>query len=306
MAKIVLFGQAKFGEEVFKGLVAAGHQLSAVAPPPRRRPDRIDPLEQAGIDAGLRIVQRKSYRGAEALAATGAADADLCVLAYVTQIIPSAILDAPTRGSICFHPSLLPAYRGGSAIPWQLINGETVGGVCLFRPDDGMDTGPIYLTRELEIGREDSAASYYYGKVFAAGVAATLEAAELALSGATPVTQEESLASYQPLLSDAYARVSWGAGAGPVHNLVRGCDPAPGAWCKYEGGVVRLYGSSLHTAAAPDADAGTVVAVGAGGLEVAAPGGTVRFAKIAGRDVGKSAAPEAAAALGIKPGSRLS
>ena len=67
------------------------------------------------------------------------------MLAYVTQIIPLAMLDAPRLASLCFHPSLLPAYRGGSAIPWQIINGETLGGITLFRPDDGIDAGPIYL-----------------------------------------------------------------------------------------------------------------------------------------------------------------
>ena len=88
--------------------------------------------------------------------------------------------------------ALLPAYRGGSAIPWQLIKGETHGAVTVFRPDAGIDAGPIYLQRELEIGPDESSGSYYYGSVFEAGVAATVVCAQQVLDGeVSAVAQDE-------------------------------------------------------------------------------------------------------------------
>jgi methionyl-tRNA formyltransferase len=305
VAKIVLFGQAKFGLEVLEGILQRGHEVTAVSVPPDRPGAAVDPLKAAAEQRGLRLVQRKSYKTDEAFDEVAASQADLGVLAYVTQIIPLRIVDAPRLGSICFHPSLLPAYRGGSAIPWQLINGERVGGVTLFRPDEGIDTGPIYLRRELEIGPDESAGSYYYGTVFAPGVAATLDAADLVLAGeAEPVAQDESAASYQPLCRDEHAGIDWDAPTQRVHDLIRGCDPAPGAHSQWRGRTIRFFGSR-RKASASVAEPGTVVAVDSDGrVEVATGDGSVTVGKLADGGA-KKPASEAAAALGLEPGARF-
>jgi methionyl-tRNA formyltransferase len=304
MAKILLFGQAQFGQKVFEELVARGHEVTAVCPPPDADGRPVDPLKAAALERGVRVVQRKSWRAPEAAAEAGAASADLGVLAYVTQIVPSAILDAPRCGSICFHPSLLPAYRGGSAINWQLIEGVTTGGVTLFRPDDGIDEGPVYLQKKIEIGPDDTAGSFYYSKVFDAGVAATVECAELVLAGkATGVAQDEKLATYEPLCRDEHACVDWARPVAQVHNLVRGCDPSPGAHARAGDAVVKLYGSrvvSRRDAGAP----GTILRIGDDGIEVAAAGGSLLFAKL-GVGGKKLPASDAATGLGLAPGARL-
>ncbi len=304
MAKIIVFGQAQFGERVFSGLRERGHEILVVSVPPRLAGRPPDPLEQAAREAGVPIVQRRSYKDEEAYAELSPERADLAVLAYVTQIIPLRILDAPRLASVCFHPSLLPAYRGGSAINWQLIHGRTRGGVTLFRPDDGIDSGPIYLQREIEIGPDDSAGSFYYGKVFEPGVEATLEAVELILSGRAQATpQDERLATYDPLCRDEHAGIDWNETAARVHNLIRGCDPSPGAHCRWRGETLRFYGSRRaadHRVAAP----GTVVAIGEDGIEVAAADGSVRLAKVKAGGAKRPAA-EAAAAVGIEVGTVL-
>ncbi|HXC50307.1 MAG TPA: methionyl-tRNA formyltransferase [Candidatus Limnocylindrales bacterium] len=302
--KILLFGQAQFGQKVFEELVRRGHEVVAVCPPPDAAGKPDDPLKAAAVAAGVRVVQRRSYRGADAAAETGAASADLAVLAYVTQIIPSAVLDAPRFGSICFHPSLLPAYRGGSAINWQIIDGCTKSGVTLFRPDDGIDEGPILLQKELEIGCDDTAGSFYYGKVFDAGVTATVECAELVLAGkANGKAQDESLATYEPLCRSEHAHVDWARSVRQVHNLIRGCDPSPGAHSEIGERSVRLYGSKIASSRDRSAP-GTVLAVTSSGVEIAAAGGSVLIAKL-GVDGKKIAAIEAASALGLAPGSRF-
>lgn len=304
MGKIVVFGQAPFGAKVFEGLLERGHEVTAVCAPKGREGARIDPLVEAAAAAGVRSLTRGSYKGAEAAAEVRAADADVGLLAYVTQIIPRELLDAPRLGSICFHPSLLPAYRGGSAIPWQLIRGEERSGVTLFRPDEGVDTGPIYLQREVEVGPDESAGSFYYSKIFDLGVTATLDSVDLLLSGkAQPRVQDEEQASHDPLCRDEHAAIDWNRPAAELHNLIRGCDPAPGAHCRMGDTRLRVYGSRVGTAET-SAAAGTVLAVGADGLEVACAEGSLRFAKL-NAGSGKGAAGEVAAAQGLAKGCRL-
>ncbi|MFN2425517.1 MAG: methionyl-tRNA formyltransferase [Candidatus Binatia bacterium] len=304
MAKILLFGQAQFGQKVFEELLARGHEVTAVCPPPDAAGRPVDPLKAAALEKGVRVVQRKSWRGPDAAAEVDAASADLGVLAYVTRIVPSQVLDAPRFGSICFHPSLLPAYRGGSAINWQIIEGCRTGGVTLFRPDDGIDEGPVYLRREIAIGPDDTAGSYYYGKVFDAGVAATVGCAEMVLAGdARGEVQDEALATYEPLCRDEHACVDWSRSVRQVHDLIRGCDPSPGAHAQAGDAVVRLYGSRIASQrdAAPP---GTVLAISEAGVEVAAAGGSVLLAKL-GVGGKKLAAAEAATGLGLTVGARL-
>ncbi|MBI5505015.1 MAG: methionyl-tRNA formyltransferase [Deltaproteobacteria bacterium] len=304
MAKILVFGQAQFGQRVFEGVLARGHGVTAVCVPPDGAGRPPDPLKAAALEKGVRVVQRKSYRGAEAEAEVAPGAADAGVLAYVTQIVPGNILEAPRLGSICFHPSLLPAYRGGSAINWQIINGEKTGGVTLFRPDDGIDTGPVYLQKTITIGADDSAGSYYYGRVFEAGIAATLESIELVLSGrAVAREQEEALATYEPLCRDEHAVVDWGRGVQQVHDLIRGCDPSPGAHCRSGDAMVRMYGSRV-TSRLHRAEPGTVLAISEAGVEIATAGGSVLLAKL-GVGGKKLAAAEGAGALGLQVGARL-
>lgn len=257
------------------------------------------------MDAGIPVVQCRSYRNEEAAQALSAESADLGVLAFVTQIIPVAILDSPRLASVCFHPSLLPAYRGGSAINWQLINGETLGGLTLFRPNDGIDSGPIYLQRSLPIGADDTAASYYYQRVFEPGVEATLEAVEDLLCGrASCVAQDEARATHDPLCRAEHAAIDWNRGAEALHNLVRGCDPSPGAHCVWKGTRIRLYGSRRSAGGGAEAP-GTVLGLDDDGMEVAVADGSLRFAKISYGELGKGVALELAAEIGISIGGRL-
>ena len=305
MASILFFGQARFGRAVLDGLLETGHQVTAVCVPPvLDGATRSDELHVRARELGLRVVTRRSYKDPEAVVATEPGRADLAVLAFVTQIIPVAILDGPRLGSVCFHPSMLPRYRGGSAISWQLVNGETEGGITAFRPDDGIDSGPVYLQRSIAIGPDDSAGSYYYDRVFEPGVEIMLEAVEELLAGrAKPVAQDESVASHDPLYTDAHAAIDWARPARALHDLVRGCDPTPGAHCAFEGKRLRLYGSH-HVSGAGREDPGTVLSIDGGGMRMATADGILELAKLRGRGT-KTAAAEFAKEFGLRPGSVL-
>ena len=301
--RILLVGQAAFAEEVLRGLEAAGDVIAAVVCPPDAGP-KPDPVKAAAVARGIPVHQFRSLKAPEARRAFEEADADLGLLAYVTQIVPAPLLAIPRLTSLCFHPSLLPRYRGGSAINWQLIRGETESGVTVFWPDAGIDTGPILLQRTAPVGPDDTAGTLYYKTLFPLGVQTVLDAVALVREGRAPrVPQDESRATYDPLCRDEHAAIDWSRPAAAVHDLIRGCDPQPGAHTAWRGARVRLY-EPRRVDGRPGAAPGTVLAIDAGGITVAAGGGAVRAARA--RDGGaKAAAADVARALGIAPGAVL-
>lgn len=302
--RILLVGQAAFAERVLAELGTAGHTIAAVVCPPDRGP-KPDPVKAAALAQNIPVHQFPSLKRPEARAAFEAAGADLALLAYVTQIVPESLLDVPRLGTLCFHPSLLPRYRGGSAIPWQLINGETRTGVTVFWTDAGIDTGPILLQREATAGPDDTAATLYYNTLFPLGVQACVDAVALVAAGNPPrIVQDERTANYDPLLTDAHAAIDWARPAKALHDLVRGCDPNPGAHTTWKGGVVRLFDPVRSSERAGGAAPGTVVRLDAAGIAIATGDGVVACKRLRA-DGAKAPAADVAAACGIEPGCRL-
>ncbi|MCC6849864.1 MAG: methionyl-tRNA formyltransferase [Deltaproteobacteria bacterium] len=301
--RIVLFGQAAFAEKVLEGLIARGDDVAAVycAPDAGGKPD---PLKVAALAAGIPCRQPPSYKAEAVRAEVAALAPELIVLAYVTLIVPEAVIAIPSKGAICFHPSLLPRRRGGSAINWTLIEGDPKAGVTVFWTDAGIDTGPILLQREIEIGPDDSAGSLYYQRIFPAGVALVLESVALIDAGRAPrLAQDEALASYEPLCRDPHAAIDWTKPAQRVHDLIRGCDPQPGAYTLVGAQRLRLYDSRR---ADGEGAPGTILALGPEGMTVATGAGAVRVAKAridGAKD--KLAAADVARALGLAAGRRL-
>jgi methionyl-tRNA formyltransferase len=299
--RILLVGQAAFAEEVLRGLEAAGDTIAAVVCPPDAGP-KPDPVKAAALARGVPVHQFRSLKTPDARRAFEDADADLAVLAYVTQIVPEPLLAIPRRTAICFHPSLLPRYRGGSAINWQIIRGETETGVTVFWPDAGIDTGPILLQRRATIGPDDTAGTLYYKTLFPLGVGTVLDAVALVRGGNPPrEPQDESRGTYDPLCRDEHAAIDWTRRAAAVHDLIRGCDPQPGAHTSFGGARLRLYESRRI---AGDGPPGTVLAIDADGMTIATGDGGVRCARARAAEA-KAPAADVARALGLETGVRL-
>jgi len=301
--RLVLIGQAAFAEQVLRGLLERRHDILAVYCPPDRG-SRPDPLKTLALASSIPCRQPASYKGEAVRAEIAALAPDLLILAYVTQIVPASVIEVPRLGSICFHPSLLPRYRGGSAINWALINGEAVTGISVFWTDAGIDTGPVLLQREIPIGPDDTAGTLYYGKVFPAGIALVLESVDLIDAGTAPrIPQDESRASYDPLCRDQHASIDWARSAARVHDLIRGCDPQPGAYTLARATRLRLYESRRADGGGA---LGTILALDAGGMTVAAADGAVRVAKArVDGTPDKRPASEVLASLGLRVGDRL-
>jgi methionyl-tRNA formyltransferase len=310
VARIALFGQAAFGRDVLVRLVEAGHSVCGVYAPPEGA--RRDPLADEAQERGFPLIRHRRFRRKaasgvwepipETLREFQALDADLNVLAYVTAILPPEIVDGPERGSLCFHPSLLPRFRGGAALAWQIILGETESGVTVFRPDAGVDTGPIVIQKGgIPIRDTHTAGSLYFEELYPLGVDAMLEAVAAVDSGAAVYRpQDDAQASFQGLVDDKVAQVDWSRDATGVDRLIRGCDPQPGAWTRSGGEVTRLFGSRLLEGEA-GAPPGTIRAVDGDGLVVAAGEGRLRVARVRIGGAGKVAAAES----GLAPGDRL-
>jgi len=230
---------------------------------------------------------------------------DLVLLAYVTDIIPERLLSVPSLGTICYHPSLLPRHRGASAINWAIIQGDARTGLTIFWVEKGLDTGPILLQKEVEIGPEDTAGSLYFNTLFPLGVDAMVEAVGLIKGGRAPrILQDESRATYEPPCDDRVASVDFEKSVEDIHNLIRGCDPQPGAYTTLKGKKVRLYDAKMGPAVV-DIPSGEIVSIDERGLQIAAKGGLIRIGKLRVNKGEKIGPIEFAQAVGLKRGDRL-
>lgn len=297
--RIVLVGQAAFGGRTLERL-AGRHRIVAVYCPPDAPGKKPDPLKVEAQARGIPVEQPGSMKTDEVRRKFASLDADLAVLAYVTVIVPASIIELPRLGTICFHPSLLPRYRGGSAINWQIIRGETKGGLTVFWTDAGIDTGPILLQKEVDIGPDDTSGSLYFEKIFPLGIEALDESVRSIEEGRAPrIPQDESAATYDPLCRDEHVAIDWSRPGRRVYDLVRGADPQPGAWATLRGGRVRFYDCRFDPAG--HGEPGRVVAVGERAV-VGLAGGALVVGRVR---VGDGAAKVSPAEAGVRVGDRF-
>src|SRR6516164_7322930 len=196
--RIVVHGQQAFGKAVLEALIKRGETIAGVYVAPEKEGAKADPLKEAAVAAKLPIFQPASYRKPEVWEEFRAMKPDLQVMAFVTLFVPEEFLNIPTHGSIQYHPSLLPAGRGASAINWPIIQGETETGLSIFWPDNGLDTGDVLLQKKTPISDSDSLGSVYFDRLFPMGVEAMMESIDLVKAGKAPrIKQDESLATYE-------------------------------------------------------------------------------------------------------------
>lgn len=316
--RIAIFGQALFGRDVALRLAEAGHCIVYVhVPPDAPGKGRSDPLAALAQERAWPLFRHPGYRRrgqpiAERVSEYAACAADLNVLPFTTVILPPEIVDAPRLGSLCFHPSLLPAYRGGNALAWQIILGARETGVTVFRPDAGVDTGPIVVQRGgVAILPGDNTVSLYFDRLYPLGLEAMAEAVEAVAAGrASPRPQPEAGASSQGLVDDRVARIDWTRSGDELDRLIRGCDPQPGALAFAAGQPVRLYNETL-VRCDHSSPAGTILPFEPAGadpekdspLRVAAEGGWVLA--VAKLKVGENGKKGPAREAGLEPGQRL-
>jgi methionyl-tRNA formyltransferase len=302
--RIILIGQAAFAEKALEKLIDKGEEAVAVYCPPDPPNGKFDPVKQKALQFGIPVRQHKSFKAPEVREEFIALNADLAILAFVSFIVPPQVFSVPRLGSICFHPSLLPKYRGASAINWALIKGETVTGLSLFWVDRGIDTGPVLLQKAVKVDPDDTTGSLYFNKIFPLGIEAIGEAIDLIKAGNPPrIEQDESKAGYDPPCRDEHAKIHWSKPAQEVYNLIRGCDPQPGAHTTYNGQMVRIFDARLHMGANSPAP-GQIIGSGSEEITIALNGGTLTVKRMRG-DGTKISASDFAKQVNLKVGDRL-
>ncbi|HEX3913047.1 MAG TPA: methionyl-tRNA formyltransferase [Steroidobacteraceae bacterium] len=307
--RIAIVGQRDFGKAAMDAFVKRGDTIAGVFCAPEKPGEAPDLLRLGAEQAGIPVYALPSLRVEEARRALQALDVDLAVLAYVLQFVPQDFATIPRHGTIQFHPSLLPRYRGPSSINWPIILGDTRTGLTIFRPVDGLDEGPIILQKETAIGADETVGKVYFGRLFPMGIEALMEAAELVVSGnAHAVAQDESAASYEGWCRDPEARINWHSHVDQTYNLIRGCDPAPGAWTLFNQKKLQLYDVRKHAArtfSQVKGRIGAVTAIDQESLRVSAQGGQIEVFKLRYHGGKKVSAPQFCAEAGLALGTIL-
>jgi methionyl-tRNA formyltransferase len=307
--KIAIIGQQDFGKAVLEAFLARKDEVAGVFCAPEKPGAKADPLRAAAEEKGLKVFQFKSLRDKEAHDAMKGLNADIGIMAFVLQFAPQDFVNIPKKGTIQYHPSLLPKYRGPSSINWPIIRGDVQTGLTIFRPNDGLDEGPVILQKETPIGADDTLGTIYFDRLFPMGVQAMLEAADLVVAGKhKEMVQDEAQATYEGWCRAAEAKINWHNHVDFVHNTIRGCNPAPGAWTTLNGKNVQIFDCKKHpvrTFGAVKGKIGEVTDVSDKSFFVTAQGGRIEVLRARGEDGKKLAGGEFARAAGITAGSVL-
>jgi methionyl-tRNA formyltransferase len=307
--RIAIIGQQDFGKAVLEAFLARGDQVAGVFCAPEKPGARADVLKTAAQEKGVPVFQLPSLKSAEATSRMKALNADIGIMAYVLQFAPQEFVKIPKHGTIQYHPSLLPKYRGPSSINWPIIKGDTRTGLSIFRPTDGLDEGPIVLQKETPIGPDDTLGTVYFDRLFPMGVKAMLEAADLVVAGKhREAVQDESQASYEGWCRKAEARLSWASHVDFIYNVIRGCNPAPGAWTTHAGQELQIFDARKHlvrTFGAVRGKIGEVVEVTDKSFQVTAQGGRIEVLRAKLGEGKKSSAAELISSGAIKAGAIL-
>ena len=301
--KIALIGQAAFGEKVLEALLEAGEEPAVVYMPPDAAPNKPNTFRDLAESKGIPVRQPARMRDPEVFEDYKTFGADLNVMAFVTDIVPLTILEHPKLGSIQYHPSLLPRHRGASAINWAIINGETKTGLSIFWPDEGLDTGPVLLQREVEIEPDDTLGTVYFDKLFPLGVKALVDSVALVEQGKAPrLVQDLSQGEYEPVCKNM--KIDWMYPVNVVYNVIRGCNPSPGATTRYGDTEVRILDCQKRAISGPEIP-GTITEIAEHGFQVASSGGSIFARRVQPVGKPKLSAGDFAAFHNMKVGDRL-
>ncbi|MFA3920254.1 methionyl-tRNA formyltransferase [Ruegeria hyattellae] len=270
--RIIFMGTPDFSVPVLEALVDAGHEIAAVycqppRPAGRGKKDRPTPVHARATALGLEVRHPVTLKPTEEQAAFASLNADVAVVVAYGLILPQAVLDAPARGCLNIHASLLPRWRGAAPIHRAIMAGDARTGVCIMQMEAGLDTGPVLLRNATEIGASETTGTLH-DRLSDMGAGLVVEALTR-LDDLTPEPQPEVGVTYAHKIDKGEAKVDWARPAAEIDRQIRGLAPFPGAWTEIGGDRVKLLGSHLaegQGAAGEVLDDVLTVACGAGAI----------------------------------------
>lgn len=277
---ILFAGTPEFAAASLAALVESDHMPCAVLTQPDRPAGRgkqlvASPVKQLAQQHAIPVLQPVTLREPPAVEAIAAFEPDIIVVAAYGLILPQPVLDIPRCGCVNVHASLLPRWRGAAPVQAAILAGDSRSGVCLMRMEAGLDTGPVFACGEVDIGPEDTGGELH-DRLAAAGAELLATKIDAIIAGELqPVPQQDELATYAHKFEPADAMLDWREPATKLERKVRAFNPVPGAWFML--GKERVKCWRARSAAGVDAPAGTVVASGPGGIDVACGDGVLRL-----------------------------
>jgi len=293
-----------FGKDALQKLIDAGNdEVVAVYCEPDKEGAAVDPIKAFALEQGLPVQQPANFKDSATLETLAAYKADLMIMAFVNIFVPEAARDTPAQGSICFHPSLLPLHRGPSAVNWPIIMGSDRSGYSWFYPTDGLDEGEVLLQWECPIDANDTVINLYFKKIYPSAIDSVLNVCDLFRDGNPPRTQQdESNATYERRCTKKHAAIDWHKPVGQVYNLIRGTNPAPGAWTTHNDAELSVYDSAV---VAGDGVAGRIVDISDDGVTVQSVGGRIQIKRVKPAGGSKVTSMEWAGDVGLQVGDHL-
>jgi methionyl-tRNA formyltransferase len=243
--RIIFMGSPDFAVPSLNALADAGHEIAAVySQPPRAagrgKAERKTAVHARAEELGLEVRTPRTLRDADEQARFAELMADIAIVAAYGLILPRPILDAPRLGCVNVHASLLPRWRGAAPIHRAILAGDDRTGVTIMKMEEGLDTGPMLLKRETEVGHKTA------GELTAELAALGAEALVEWLSApALPIEQPEEGITYASKVDKAEARIDWSKPAEEVERRVRAFNPVPGAWFEANGERIKLLDAEV-------------------------------------------------------------
>ncbi len=302
--RVIVMGQQAFGKDCLARILDEGRdEVVAVYCEPDRDGRPVDPIKEFALEKSLPVLQPGDFNDEVTLEELAGFNADLMIMAFVNIFVPEAARDMPDLGSICFHPSLLPLHRGPSAVNWPIIMGATKSGFSWFYPTDGLDEGDCLLQWECEVGPDDTVIDLYFKKIYQPAVESVIEVCDLFRTGDPPrIVPNESEATYERRCTRKHSRIDWNKPVEQVYNLIRGTNPAPGAWTTHNGQELGIFDC---VRVAGDGISSRVMEVSNEGVTVQCVGGRILVKRVRPSGAGKIPAAEWATGASISKGDVL-
>lgn len=283
--RTVFMGTPDFAVPCLDMLVREGYPIDAVITQPDRPKGRgqkltYSPVKVAALNYNLSIIQPDNIKNDDFYNQIAALTPDVIIVIAFGQFLPKRLLDLPRYGCINVHASLLPKYRGSAPIHWAIINGELMSGITTMYMDVGMDTGDMITKAEIPILPGDTTGSLHdkLQNLGAEVLAGTLQ--QIADGTAPREPQNDAEATYAQLLCRNTERIDWHQPAVAIHNLIRGLNPWPGAYCKYQNKSLKIWQTRIYNEVASCSQPGQVVQLTQEGLVVETGKGTIELLEV--------------------------
>lgn len=277
--RIVFMGTPDFAVPTLERLIEC-HQVVGVftridKPKGRGQKLQYTPVKEKAMEHGIPVFQPKSLKkNNEVMDILKELNPDAIVVAAYGMILPKEILDLPRFGCINVHASLLPELRGAAPINWAIIRGYDKTGITTMLMGEGLDTGDILLKEETPIGENETAGELFDRLSIIGGSLLIRTLEELERGSIVPLPQDESKATYAPMLSKELGHINWNMDSKQVHNLIRGVNPWPGAYCFYEEKMLKIL-SADYVEGPENGEPGKVIKAQKGVLEIACRRGKI-------------------------------